>query len=117
MEYFITPNTKPRQTRSDKWNLRPCVVRYRAFADRARRLGITIEPGDGITFVIPIPKSWSKKKRALMIHQYHTQVPDLSNLLKAIEDAVCPDDSHLSHYSGLKKIWGDKGKIIIRRNT
>jgi len=40
-EYKITPVPKPRQTRSDKWKQRPCVMRYRAFADEVRAAGHT----------------------------------------------------------------------------
>ena len=32
----ITPVAKPRQTRSDVWKKRPCVVKYRQFADDLR---------------------------------------------------------------------------------
>jgi len=42
------------------------------------------------------------------------QRPDLDNLLKALADAVCPDDdSHIWHLVGLSKVWGDDGRILI----
>ena len=115
LEYDIEPCTKPRQTRADKWKQRPCVMKYRAFADHARLLGIEITAGDAVTFVLPMPKSWSKKKRAEMLDQYHTQTPDLDNLLKAIMDATNKRDEHISHFAALKKVWGETGKIIIKR--
>ena len=35
-EILVTPNTKPRMTRADKWKQRPCVVQYRTFKDTLR---------------------------------------------------------------------------------
>lgn len=35
-----------------------------------------------------MPKSWSKRKREAMHGQFHTQKPDGSNVLKAIEDGL-----------------------------
>jgi hypothetical protein len=32
----LKPVPKPRQTRSDKWKQRPCVMAYRTFADELR---------------------------------------------------------------------------------
>jgi Holliday junction resolvase RusA-like endonuclease len=115
-EYNITPIPKPRQTRRDKWlnPPRPSVARYRAFANECKRLRVEV-PAEGanIAFIMPMPKSWSKKKKEEMDRQPHTQRPDLSNLLKSLEDAVYGEDSHIWHYKTVMKIWGRKGKIII----
>ena len=115
--YAITPVPKPRQTRSDKWRKRACVLRYRSFADECRLKGVKIENGDSITFILPMPKSWSKPKKMLCNGTPHTQTPDLSNLLKALEDAVLKNDSHMWNYSGLYKFWGYTGEIVIERET
>ncbi|GAG23977.1 unnamed protein product, partial [marine sediment metagenome] len=32
----VTPNTKPRMTKRDKWKKRPCVIKYRKFCDELR---------------------------------------------------------------------------------
>lgn len=112
--YQITPVPKPRMTRRDRWAKRPCVMRYWAFADQCKALGVKLSAdGDSVTFVLPMPKSWPKKKQEAMKGKPHQQKPDISNLLKALEDATNVDDSHIWHYSGLKKIWGDAGQIII----
>ena len=113
MRYNITPCTKPRQTRSDKWKQRPCVMRYRAFADEARALGITIpESGSTLIFGLPMPKSWSKKKKAEMIGKPHQQVPDWDNLAKGIQDAVLKQDCRVWDIH-CTKIWADVGFIEI----
>ncbi len=70
------------------------------------------EAGYHITFVIPMPQSWSKKKRAQHAGKPHQQKPDKDNLEKALLDAVFDEDSHV--WDGrVTKIWGEKGQIII----
>lgn len=41
-----------------------------------------------LIFHIPIPKSWSKKKKAEMNHCFHQVKPDIDNLFKAFTDTV-----------------------------
>ena len=111
--FYITPVSKPRQTRSDKWKQRPCVMKYRAFADEVRRQGITIrEEYDRITFVIPMPKSWSQKKKDSMLGKPHKQVPDVDNLCKSLMDAIFGNDCRVWDVH-IRKIWGVQGMIIV----
>lgn len=115
VSYQLTPVPKPRQTRSDKWKQRPSVISYRNFADQVRDLSVDLpEGGSHIVFVIPMARSWSKKKRAEMDGQPHQQRPDLDNLIKALADAVHSEDSHLWDYRA-SKIWGEQGEIRITR--
>lgn len=112
-KYIITPVGKPRMTRRDKWKQRPPVMRYRIFCDEARLHGIRVpESGAHITFVLPMPPSWSKKKREAMDDQPHQQKPDLDNLKKSLLDALFEDDSHIWD-ARTSKIWGETGMIII----
>ena len=112
--YPITPVGKPRMTQRDKWAKRPAVLRYRAFKDevRARRV---ILPTDGamVTFCLPMPKSWSQKKRREMDGEPHRQKPDLDNLVKALGDACYEDDSTI-HMIAARKVWGVDGSIEVR---
>jgi Holliday junction resolvase RusA-like endonuclease len=112
---FINPCPKPRMTRSDRWRRRPCVVRYWEFCDFIRdNLEREFElTGSRITFVIPVPASWSKKRKEAAIGQPHTQRPDLSNLLKALEDAHQSDDAAIHTYREISKVWGWQGEIKI----
>lgn len=113
MKYPITPVPKPRQTRADRWKKRPPVLRYRAFADECRARRVTVpEQGSHITFVLPMPASWSKKKRAEMDGQPHQQKPDKDNLEKALLDAVHAEDCAVWD-SRVTKRWGEEGAIII----
>lgn len=55
-------------------------------------------------FHIPMPPSWSKKKRAQMSGQPHRQKPDLDNLCKGVLDAVCESDAHIWDVR-MTKMW------------
>lgn len=114
---LVDPCPKPRMTRSDKWKKRPCVMKYRAFADELRYQAKLndYEPGTSLSlrFVIPMPKSWSKTKKKEMLGTPHKQRPDLDNLLKAFKDALLKEDSHVHTYVSISKVWGEMGKIEI----
>lgn len=110
--YDITPVPAPRQTRSDRWKERDCVMRYRAFKDHVRALGVFIPQPCKIVFHMPIPKSYSNKKKLSIIGKPHTQKPDLDNLLKALMDAVFEDDGHIWAVCEEKR-WADRPGIEI----
>ena len=112
-KFDITPVPKPRQTQRDRWLKRACVMRYRAFADEVRLQKVPLpEAGAHVVFCMPMPKSWSKKKRAAMEGSPHKQRPDCDNLFKALADAIYSEDSHI-HDIRITKVWGIKGQIII----
>lgn len=113
IRYEITPVPKPRMTQRDKWQKRPTVLRYRAFCDECRSRGVLVpESGAHIVFNMPMPASWSKKKKAEMIGRPHQQRPDVDNLGKAIFDAVLPDDSGVWDIR-MTKVWAETGSIEI----
>ena len=93
------------------------VLRWRAWADEIR-LACQYEefiPGNELImeFYIPMPKSWSKKKRAEFVGEPHTQNRlDLDNLCKAVMDALIKDDGCV-HYLKAKKIWSEEGMIKL----
>ena len=113
----IVPVPKPRQTRKDKWQVRPAVARYRRFADECRLLDVAFPPiGAWVIFVLPMPHSWTRKQKAANIGQFHRQTPDLSNLVKALEDALYKDDSAIADMRA-SKIWGNNGAILVGEIT
>jgi Holliday junction resolvase RusA-like endonuclease len=114
--YDIVPVPKPRMTQSDKWRKRPQCQKYWNFCDECRFAKVTFISGDIVQFVLPMPKSWSKKKREVMNGKPHKQTLDLDNLIKALGDALYENDSVLDNYCA-SKIWGNEGKIIIHRET
>lgn len=62
----------------------------------------------------PVPKSWTKKKKALMIGKYKTSTPDLDNIFKSIKDGLngiaYKDDSRIVAYGESYKKWIDEDK-------
>lgn len=117
IKYPITPVPKPRMTRSDKWkagkDCRPPVARYWAFKDEVRLRKVFVPESDyHITFVVPMPGSWTLEKKAEMCGQPHQQKPDKDNLEKALLDAIYEDDCRV--WDGrVTKVWGVTGEIII----
>jgi len=111
--FDIVPVSKPRMTQSDKWKKRACTQKYWDFKDECKNLGISIaESGSHITFIMPMPKSWSKKKRLDMFGKPHQQRPDKDNLEKALLDAILDEDCRIWD-SRTTKIWGMDGCITI----
>jgi Holliday junction resolvase RusA-like endonuclease len=112
-EYSITPVPKPRMTQRDKWKQRPCVMRYRKFKDECRAAGIEIpESGCSVVFYIPMPKSWSNKKKRDMAYRPHQQRGDLDNYLKSLLDAVMDEDCYVWQIT-VEKRWHHSGMIRI----
>ncbi|MCP3684684.1 MAG: RusA family crossover junction endodeoxyribonuclease [bacterium] len=116
MHIKITPVPKPRMVKSDTYSQRPCVARYWAFADQLRYLAKQnqFELGDilNVTFIVPMPKSWSEKKKLKHESGPHQQTPDIDNLCKAVMDALCKEDKHI-HTIYAQKVWGTEGIIIF----
>ena len=112
IEYPITPVGKPRMTQRDRWKKRPAVLRYRAFCDQARKLEIEVPNGSRVTFVLPMPRSWSAALRLSMNGRPHLQRPDVDNLLKALLDAVYAEDATVYDVHPVKR-WGHSGAIIV----
>lgn len=113
VRYDIKPVPKPRMTRSDKWKKRKCVVEYFEYRDLIKFNDVKLyDNGFYVKFTMPMPKSWSKKKKNEMNGKPHTQKPDVDNLLKGLMDAVYGDDSHI-HTVFTQKIWGNDGYIEI----
>lgn len=109
--YPITPVAKPRMTQRDRWKKRPCVVRYRQFCDECRAAGIAIGGTLEVTFWIPMPKSWSEKRKAAQDGQPHRQKPDVDNLCKGLLDLL-DDDSGVWRITAEKR-WARAGAITI----
>jgi len=87
-------------------------MRYRAFADEVRAAGLEIADTLNVVFYLPMPASWSKKKRAEMLGKPHKQKPDIDNLVKALLDAVFDDDSHVYEIRAVK-FWDEVGSFFI----
>ncbi len=133
----ITPLTNVRATQGDRVffriprdKLRPDglkrllrLERYNNYkvsllAEAKRNRFILPEQGAIVVFFIPVPKSWSEKKKRLMHLQLHCGKPDLDNILKGFFDGLFTNDHHIGNIS-VTKLWinSDKGKIEITFNA
>ena len=107
---------KPRMTRADTWKKRPCVLNYWAYKDelneKIKDIDIELKDELFIEFYMPMPKSWSKKKKEEHYLKPHQQKPDIDNLLKGVMDALFKEDSHVHTVYG-KKTWSDEASITF----
>ena len=118
--FKIRPVPKPRQSIRDKWSPSKSTLRYRLFADELRYQAIDMKfvlpDSFAVEFVIPMPKSWSIRQKSLMNGKPHKQTPDLSNLLKSLEDALRKEDKEIWDVHASKR-WGETGLIRIYSPT
>ena len=111
--YDIIPVPKPRMVKSDAWKKRPPVMRYWAFKAECRAKGIKLPPDSfHVHFIIPMPDSWSLKKKSAHNGQRHLKTPDGDNLIKALQDALLNEDCAISDFR-VSKWWGITGHIVI----
>jgi Holliday junction resolvase RusA-like endonuclease len=63
-----------------------------------------------VKFIMPIPESWSGKKKREAIGKPHTKKPDIDNLLKGLFDSVNKivwiDDNQV-YQTTVRKIYGE----------
>ena len=122
----ITPCPKPRMTKADRWRKRPSVLKIFASRDAVRQYKeskvvlqsayhahhLEFESFE-IGFHVPMPKSWSKKKKGYMNGSAHQQRPDLDNYLKAWKDSVYEEDAIVWRVKA-SKLWTDgTGHIVV----
>jgi Holliday junction resolvase RusA-like endonuclease len=120
----ISPMTHVRATQNDRWffrikrsDLRPAglkrlerLEKYNEYkiglSAEAKRNNFTpCEIGMGITFFIPVPKSWSQKKKKLHHGQFHNAKPDIDNILKSFFDSLLSEDKKICHLTHISKRW------------
>lgn len=99
-------------TQRDAWEKRACVERYRTFCDELRLRGARLPYAYRAEFVLPMPESWPADFKLLMDGRPALLKPDTSNLIKALEDALVPNDEVLHCIAG-SKVWGLNGRITI----
>ena len=115
----IAPVSKPRMTRADRWKKRQSVLKFFAFRDAVRQSSAwkTLELLDmdsfKIVFHVPMPKSWSKKKKTQYDGKPHQQRPDLDNYLKAWKDSVYEEDAIVWNVEATKLWTSGSGFITV----
>ena len=125
--FDIIPMGAVRMTVSDKWKTNPnhpdpkkrqrkTVGEYFNFKNsillQAKSIKFELKTTLDVLFLIPMPNSWSNKKKEKMNGLPHKQKPDTDNLVKAVKDALKKDDSDV-WLEKAEKRWAYKGSIII----
>jgi Holliday junction resolvase RusA-like endonuclease len=123
----VEPCSAVRMTQSDRWKTNPnhldprkrqrsAVTKYFQYKNKVVQLcnevNYTLSDALEIIFVLPIPDSWSNKKKKEYVDKPHQSRPDIDNLLKAFMDALSTEDGYV-YLVKAKKIYGEKGKIIL----
>jgi Holliday junction resolvase RusA-like endonuclease len=81
----------------------------------AKRLRFNLpEQGAHIIFYIPVPKSWTKRKKEEKHFTLHDSTPDVDNCLKACLDSLFAEDKHIADIRVTKKwVNAEKGYIDV----
>jgi Holliday junction resolvase RusA-like endonuclease len=115
--FEIDPSPAPRMVKSDVWRKRPVVLRYFVYRDNLRLLAklhkYTLTETLSIVFFIPMPVSWSEKKKRDMNGGPHQSRPDIDNLCKAFLDCLEDEDSYVWRIEAEKR-WAYVGSIQIQ---
>ena len=108
---------KPRMGRSDRWNERPAVMRYREWADLVRS-EVTGDPtkklngedffGIVVFFHCPVPDSWSAVEKAAHAGRLHRGRGDTDNRIKGLLDSLFDEDKYITIHHGFK-FWCEEG--------
>lgn len=125
--FDIVPMGAPRMSSSDRWKTNPnhadpnkrqreVVTRYFVYKDtllwQAKELNFTLGTFLDAVFIIPMPDSWSEKKKKLMNKRLCETKPDTDNIIKGICDTFSKNDANISKKHAEKR-WGYFGSIII----
>ena len=123
-----TPKGRPRMTRRGRVYTPAKTVAYE------RTVSIVAQEaksrlGGGMLFEGPVmvtiycyfalPPSWSRKRKAEMLHQPHAQLPDLDNLVKAVLDGlnhthyIWTDDKQVAAVTATKH-WSEESSVLVR---
>ena len=112
---IVDPMGAPRQTRRDAWRPSKAVLRYRKFKDELRAVcgkppvPVRLE----LEFDVPMPRSWSRRKRQLMQGTPHRSRPDVDNMAKAVMDALWTEDGAVAELAARKR-WSATGEVRVR---
>lgn len=113
----IATSKETSRSPNDYLNRKNTIKRYfdykRALKAEAIKQGFIIpEENVWFRFFIPMPKSWSNKKKNQKRFEQHKSRPDIDNISKGIFDSLLIQDMALSDYRA-SKFWADNGFIEI----
>lgn len=97
-----------------RWILKYFDYKKKLFAE-ARKAGLIIFPLQNvwIKFYLPMPVSWSKKKRNAHCFELHSVRPDIDNFSKGVFDSLLKEDNFISDFRASKFWYDGPGHIEI----
>jgi len=125
--FDVIPIGAPRMTQSDRWKTNPnhinpmkrqrkSVTQYFAFKQllqlQAKQMQFELGNVLDALYLIPMPNTWSNKKKERMNGMPCEVKPDTDNITKAIKDTLRKNDSDI-WYEKAEKRWAYNGSIII----
>ena len=125
--FDVVPMGAVRMTKSDKWKTNPnhvdplkrqrgSVTKYWAFKNtlvaQANLMNFKLGKCLDAVYCIPMPNSWSNKKKDSMNGMPCESKPDTDNITKGVKDALLKDDSSV-WWEKAEKRWAYTGSIII----
>jgi Holliday junction resolvase RusA-like endonuclease len=125
--FDVIPMGAPRMTQSDKWKTNPnhpdplkrqrkSVTQYFAFKQllqlQANQMQFELENILDVVYLMPMPNSWSDKKKERMNGLPCEVKPDTDNITKGVKDTLRKNDSDI-WYEKAEKRWAYNGSIII----
>lgn len=109
--YPIDPCPAPRARVTSRGTFNP--KSYTRWKEDIQKLGLKDLPEQmEVVFNIPMPRSWSKKKKRELNGMPHKSRPDLDNYLKALMDAAMKEDSTVWNIVAIKQ-WAEEGSIVV----
>jgi len=113
--FDVVPVAAPRMTHADRWKRRSCVVKYFEYRDavraQAQAMGVTLSECFSVEFYLPMPRSWSKRKRQDHDGKPHQVKPDADNLLKGWMDCFGEDCAVWS--VSASKFWSASPAVVL----
>ncbi len=104
---------RPRVTKNGTY-MRPTYRRKKSFL--REQFGPVIVEGMlklSIVAFRPMPQSWSRSKRRMMLGEPAKPSPDIDNIIGGVMDALFPEnDDHVVSLEA-HKVWGERGAIEI----
>lgn len=125
--FDIIPMGAPRMTQSDKWKTNPnhtdpnkrqreIITKYFKFKDtlrwQSKSMGYEFSNHLDVVFIVPIPDSFSEKKKQRLNGTPVKTKPDIDNYVKAFMDSLKLEDGDVWYIKAIK-VYGFKGSILV----
>lgn len=125
--FDVIPMGAVRMSQSDKWKTNPnhvdpkkrereAVTRYRHFKNvirkQAEEMKFELKGVLEIVFLVPMPSTWSEKKKQRENKKPVKTRPDTDNYVKAFMDALSKEDGYVWKINSQKR-YAFKGSILV----